>query len=72
MLGGLNSFFLLLHKPEKYGMPVHPTLATVRNAPSWLFSAGSAIVAGVIGLLAFRKNRMDAFAAERQTVDREP
>src|SRR6266508_1053027 len=72
MLGGLNSFFLLMDKPEKYGLPVHPTLATVRNAPSWLFSAGSAIVAGVIGLLAFRKNRMDAFAAERQTVDREP
>jgi formate dehydrogenase iron-sulfur subunit len=67
MLGGLNSFYLLVNKPEKYGLPVSPTLSTVRAAPGWLFSAGSAVVAGVIGLLSFRKHRMDAIAAERRT-----
>ena len=71
MLGGLNSFYLLMDKPEMYGLPAHPALATVRNAPSWLFSAGSAIIAGLIGLLAFRKHRMDALAAESQPANRE-
>jgi formate dehydrogenase iron-sulfur subunit len=71
MLGGLNSFYLLMNKPEMYGLPAHPVLATLRTAPSWLFSAGSAIVAGIIGLLAFRKQRMDAFANDRRTTERE-
>jgi len=67
MLGGLNSFYLLVNRPEKYGLPASPVLATVRTAPSWLFSAGSAVVAGLVGLLGFRKHRMDAIAAERRS-----
>ena len=67
MLGGLNSFFLLLDKPEAYGLPSRPTLSTARNVPGWLFSAGSTLVAGVLGLLTFRKHRMDAFAEARRT-----
>jgi formate dehydrogenase iron-sulfur subunit len=66
MLGGLNSFYLLVNKPEVYGLPRNPELATVRTAPSWLFSAGSAVVAGIVGLLGFRKHRMDAIAAARR------
>src|SRR5205814_257120 len=69
MLGGLNSFFLLLDKPEVYGLPARPSLSTVRNVPGWLFSAGSAVVTGFLGLLAFRKHRMDAIAEERRTSD---
>jgi formate dehydrogenase iron-sulfur subunit len=71
MLGGLNSFYLLVNRPEVYGLPRSPVLSTVRTVPSWLFSAGSAIVAGVIGLIGFRKHRMDTIAAERRS-DQEP
>src|SRR5436305_1492987 len=62
MLGGLNSFFLLTDQPEVYGLPAHPRLASVNSVPSWLFSAGSAIVAAILGVIGFRKARMDAIA----------
>jgi formate dehydrogenase iron-sulfur subunit len=58
MLGGLNSFFLLVDRPEVYGLPPDPKLPT-RNvrASSWLSVAG-AVVVGVAGLLSFRTRRM--------------
>ena len=62
MLGGLNSFYLLTDKPEVYGLPVSPKLASRNSAPGWLFSAGSAIIAAVLGVIGFRKARMDALA----------
>jgi formate dehydrogenase iron-sulfur subunit len=62
MLGGLNSFYLLVDRPETYGLPANPQLPSKQAGPSWLFSAGSAIVAGLLGLLAFRKRRMDEAA----------
>jgi formate dehydrogenase iron-sulfur subunit len=63
MLGGLNSFYLLVDRPSVYGLPDDPKLPTRNNLSGWLLSAGSAVVAGVLGLLAFRKGRMDAMAA---------
>jgi formate dehydrogenase iron-sulfur subunit len=71
MLGGLNSFFLLMDKPEVYGLPVSPQLATVRNLPGWLFSAGSAFIAGFVALITFRKRRMDAMVREPEEAEEE-
>ncbi len=63
MLGGLNSFFLLVDKPESYNLPANPQLPTRNLGMSWLLSAGGAAVAGLIGLLSLRKRRMDDLAA---------
>ena len=54
MLGGLNSFFLLVDRPETYGLPADPKLPTrnVRRS-SWLSVAG-AVVIGIVGVLNFR------------------
>src|SRR5204862_583699 len=58
MLGGLNSFFLLMDRPDVYGLPSNPTLPVLKLAPSWLFSGATAVIAGLIALLGFRKHRM--------------
>jgi formate dehydrogenase iron-sulfur subunit len=54
MLGGLNSFFLLVDRPEVYGLPPDPKLPS-RNlkSSSWISVAG-AVVVGLAGLLSFR------------------
>jgi len=54
MLGGLNSFFLLVDRPEVYGLPPDPRLPT-RNlkSSSWLSVIG-AVVVSVAGLISFR------------------
>ena len=62
MLGGLNSFFLLLDKPEIYGLPADPQLPSRNLLPSSVLSIASAAVAGLLGLVAFRKRRMEAVA----------
>ncbi len=62
MLGGLNAFFLLTDRPEVYGLPSSPRLPSVNNVPSWLFSGASALIAGLVALITFRKQRMDAMA----------
>jgi formate dehydrogenase iron-sulfur subunit len=64
MLGGLNSFYLLVDKPEVYGLPAEPKLPTRNLWPSSALSAASAAVVGLIGLLSFRKRRMDRRAAD--------
>jgi len=54
MLGGLNSFFLLVDRPEVYHLPPDPKLPSRNVPPSALFSALGALVAAVIGLINFR------------------
>jgi formate dehydrogenase iron-sulfur subunit len=54
-LGGLNAFFLLLDKPETYGLPVEPQLP---QKPIWKdagLSIGTAVLAGVGAIVAFRE-----------------
>jgi formate dehydrogenase iron-sulfur subunit len=70
MLGGLNAFFLLTDRPETYGLPSNPRLPSRNSATSWLFSAASAAVVGLLGFLTFRKRRMDELLAPR-VVDKE-
>ncbi len=64
MLGGLNSFYLLVDKPEVYGLPSNPQLPTRHLVWSSVFSAVGAAVLGLFGLLGLRKRRMDALAAQ--------
>jgi len=59
MLGGLNSFYLLVDEPEAYGLPPDPKLPTrnLKHGSAW--SAIGAVVIGVGGLLSFRARRTD-------------
>jgi formate dehydrogenase iron-sulfur subunit len=58
-LGGLNAFFLIEDSPATYGLPEAPRLPS-RNLPA---SGGlglvAAVLAGIAGMLAMRKRRMD-------------
>src|SRR4029077_20792877 len=54
ILGGLNAFYLLVDKPEVYGLPSNPKLPS-RSVPiSSLWSMVTAIVTGLGLLFAFR------------------
>jgi formate dehydrogenase iron-sulfur subunit len=57
-LGGLNSFYLLIDKPEVYNLPANPQLPTRQIAPSTAFSVAGALVVGALGLISFRQHRM--------------
>lgn len=66
VVGGLNVFYLLLDKPDVYGLPSAPQLPQRNFAPSAGVALISAAVLGVTGLAAFRRRRIDAVAAARQ------
>ena len=54
MLGGLNSFYLLIDKPEVYGLPPDPKMPSRNLKPgSWLSVVGAAIVA-IMGVVSLR------------------
>jgi formate dehydrogenase iron-sulfur subunit len=54
MLGGLNSFYLLVDKPEVYGLPPDPKMPTRNlNSGTW-FSALGAVLVGLMGVINFR------------------
>ena len=59
ILGGLNSFYLLVDRPETYGLPPEPRMPS-RNlkASSW-WSALGAVVLGVMGIVSFRTRGRD-------------
>jgi formate dehydrogenase iron-sulfur subunit len=59
MLGGLNSFYLLVDKPEVYGLPPDPRLPSRNLKPSSLWSALGAVVLGVMGIISFRSRGRD-------------
>jgi len=54
MLGGLNSFYLLVDKPEVYGLPPDPKMPTRNLASSSWFSVLGAVLVGLMGLINFR------------------
>ena len=64
IVGGLNSFYLLLDTPETYSLPSNPHLPSRNLGTSNAFGALGAAVLAVVGALNFRKRRMDRFAAE--------
>lgn len=59
MLGGLNAFYLLEDKPAVYGLPEAPKLPSRNVLPSWSLGGLAALGSAVLGLMAFRKRRMD-------------
>jgi formate dehydrogenase iron-sulfur subunit len=63
ILGGLNSFYLLLDKPEVYGLPSHPKLPSKDLPAASALGVGGAVGMAALGVVAFRKRRMDEFAA---------
>jgi formate dehydrogenase iron-sulfur subunit len=62
MLGGLNSFYLLVDRPEVYGLPPDPKMPSRNLVPGSLFSLLGATLVGLIGLFHLRN---------RSTNDRE-
>jgi formate dehydrogenase iron-sulfur subunit len=54
-LGGLNAFFLLLGKPETYGLPDQPKLPQKNLFVDSVLSIGSALLVGIGALVAFRR-----------------
>ncbi len=59
MLGGLNAFFLIEDSPTVYGLPEAPKLPSRNLGISGGLGFLAAVLAGVAGILAFRKRRMD-------------
>jgi len=54
MLGGLNSFYLLVDRPEVYGLPPDPKVPSRNLKPSAAWSLLGAIALTLTGLVSFR------------------
>ncbi|GAC1647042.1 MAG: 4Fe-4S dicluster domain-containing protein [Gemmatimonadaceae bacterium] len=59
IVGGLNAFYLLVDKPEVYGLPAKPELPSKHLQSSFSLSGVAAAALAVTGLVSFRKERMD-------------
>src|SRR5687767_4407003 len=57
MLGGLNSFFLLVDKPEVYGLPPDPKIPSGNLVKSSMFSVFGALIVALIGIFNFRERQ---------------
>jgi len=55
MLGGLNSFYLLVDKPEVYGLPPDPKLPSRNLKPSALWSTLGAVALTILSVFSFRE-----------------
>ena len=55
MLGGLNSFYLLVDKPEVYGLPPDPQLPSRNLKRSAFWSMLGAVAVGLLGVFHFRE-----------------
>ena len=72
IVGGLNSFYLLVDEPEVYGLPANPQLPSKHAGPNAAVATVGAAAMGVLGLVGFRKRRMDGFAADARAGDAAP
>jgi len=59
ILGGLNSFYLLLDEPEVYGLPSNPKVPSTTVPPSSGFSIFTALLMALAALFSFRLRRAD-------------
>ena len=65
ILGGLNAFFLLVDKPEVYHLPAQAKLPSKELPTASALGIGGTLGMAALGAVAFRKRRMDDFAAQR-------
>jgi formate dehydrogenase iron-sulfur subunit len=54
MLGGLNSFYLLVDKPEVYGLPPDPKMPTRNLVAGSVYAVLGAIMVGLAGIFHLR------------------
>lgn len=54
LLGGLNSFYLLVDRPEVYGLPPAPKMPSRNLGPASLFTVLGAVLVGLAGLFHLR------------------
>ena len=55
MLGGLNAFFLLVDRPEVYGLPPDPKMPSRNLVRGGVWTTLGAVVVGLLGLFSFRE-----------------
>jgi len=72
IVGGLNCFFLLVDKPEVYGLPSDPKLPSDSVPEGFALSALTGAVLAAGSVVAFRKDRMDGMAAGSPDPDAPP
>ena len=60
MLGGLNSFYLLVDRPEVYGLPPDPKMPSRNLVPGSVYTVLGAILVGLAGLFSFRDRGSEA------------
>jgi formate dehydrogenase iron-sulfur subunit len=65
IVGGLNAFFLLVDRPEVYHLPEHAKLPSKELPAASALGIGGTLGMAALGAVAFRKRRMDDFAAQR-------
>ena len=57
ILGGLNSFYLLVDEPKAYGLPAAPKMPTRNLFKGSTWAAIGAIVVGFLGIVTLRNRR---------------
>jgi len=67
ILGGLNSFYLLVDKPEVYGLPSNPQLPSRNLVPGSVWSAVTAVGVGLAAMVSFRNRGAHREAEEAAT-----
>src|ERR1700691_4072147 len=65
MLGGLNSIYLLVDKPEVYSLPPDPKIPSRNLTPGSLYAMLGAILIGLAGIFNFRKRGASEPASTR-------
>ncbi|MEA2722960.1 MAG: formate dehydrogenase iron-sulfur subunit [Gemmatimonadales bacterium] len=65
IVGGLNCFFLLVDRPEVYGLPSKPQLPSANVPEAFGVSALTAVALAVTGVASFRKRRMDEMGGQQ-------
>ena len=73
ILGGLNSFYVLVDSPGVYGLPEQPVMTSANVGEGFALSTIAAAAVAVTGIAAFRKHRMDEIAdAETAPPSKQP
>ena len=62
LLGGLNSFYLLVDRPEVYNLPATAKLPSRDLPAASVLGIGGTLGMAALGAVALRKRRMDGFA----------